>query len=244
MQGCDVLVHLAGESIAGARWTPAVKERIRLSRSRGTRVLAEAATKLDPPPQAFVSASAIGFYGDRGAEELTEDSPPGTDFLAEVCQDWEGATEPAQAAGLRVVHLRFGMVLSATGGALPKMMRPFRYGLGGRMGSGTQFCSWVHLGDAVAAVLAAMTDEAYQGPVNVVSPKPVSNAELTRTLARVLGRPAILPLPAFVARLALGEMADPLLFASQRVLPTKLLDTGFSFRFPDLESALRDLLSS
>ena len=238
VSGFDAVVHLAGESIVG-RWTAAKKAAIRASRVLGTRHLAEALAKAPNPPRVLVAASAIGYYGDRGEELLREDSTPGQGFLAEVCQQWEAATTPAAQAGIRVVHLRIGMVLSPAGGALAAMLTPFRLGLGGRIGSGRQWWSWIDVGDLVAVIRYAIETESLRGPVNAVSPNPVSNSEFTRALAKVLARPAIFPLPSFAARLALGQMADELLLASQRVDPTRLLAGGFQFRYPDLAASLQ-----
>jgi uncharacterized protein (TIGR01777 family) len=241
LDGLDAVVHLAGESIAG-RWTEARKAEIRRSRVDGTRQLCAALAGLARPPAVLVSASAIGIYGDRGNEVLRETSPPGTGFLADVAAAWEAATERASRAGIRVVMPRFGMVLSPAGGGLKTMLTPFRLGLGGRFGSGRQFVSWIAIDDVVGIIQHAMRAERLSGAVNAVSPAPVTNAEFTRTLARVLSRPAVLPLPAFAARLALGKMADELLLASQRVLPTRLEDSGYRIMYPRLEDALRHLL--
>jgi uncharacterized protein (TIGR01777 family) len=243
LEGQEGIVHLAGENIAGGRWTRERKASIRASRVEGTRLLSESLARMSHPPAVLACASAIGYYGDRGDESLTEESPAGDGFLAGVCRDWEAATEPARARGIRVIHLRFGVVLSRMAGALRSMLRPFRLGLGGRMGSGRQYMSWIHLQDAVDAIRHGLAEAGVAGPVNIVSPRPVTNAEFTGTLARVLSRPAILPLPATVARLALGEMADALILASTRVMPGRLGETGFTFRFPALEDALRDLLA-
>lgn len=242
LEGIDAVVHLAGESIASGRWTAAKKTRIRDSRVRGTRLLSEALARRQQPPRVLVSASAIGYYGDRGEELLTEDSPVGTGFLAEVCRDWEQATEPAAAKGIRVVNLRFGVILTPAGGALAKMLFPFRMGVGGKIGSGRQYTSWIALDDAIGAVQHALVNEAVRGPVNGVAPRPVTNLEFTKTLGRVLGRPTIFPMPAFAARLAFGEMAQELLLAGARVEPARLGQTGYRFRYPDLEGALRHLL--
>ena len=242
LEGVDAVIHLAGDNIAAGRWTPQRKDEIRRSRVEGARRLSESLAKLSQRPKALVSASAIGFYGDRGDEILTEDSALGMDFLAQVCQEWEAATEPAARAGIRVVRLRFGMILSPMGGALRKMLLPFRLGAGGRMGSGAQYVSWIAIDDAIGAIHHAVGAESLHGPVNAVSPAPVTNAEFTRVLARVLSRPAIFPMPAFAARLAFGEMADALLLASARVMPTRLQASGYRFRFPELEGALRHLL--
>ena len=243
LRGVDAAVHLAGESIAAGRWSTARKARILVSRDKGTRLLAEALAGLEQRPQVLVSASAVGYYGDRGEETLTEDSGSGSAFfLSNVCRQWEAATEPAADAGIRVVNLRFGIILSSTGGALPRLLTPFRLGVGGTLGSGKQFMSWIAIDDVVEAIVHILTTEALRGPVNAVAPQPVTNREFTKTLGRVLGRPTVFPMPAFAARLAFGEMADELLLASQRVEPAKLLASGYRFRFPDLESALRHLL--
>ena len=239
LAGVDAVVHLAGESVAGGRWTEAKKRRIRSSRVDGTRGLAASLARLERPPRVLVSASAVGYYGDRGAELLREGSAPGTGFLAEVCQEWETATEPAARARIRVVRLRIGMVVSRRGGALAAMLTPFRLGAGGPVGGGTQWVSWIAIDDLVAAILHALDTASLAGAVNAVAPEPVQNRELARTLGRVLGRPALLPLPAFAARLLLGQMADELLLASARVEPARLQATGFAFRHPTLEDALR-----
>jgi uncharacterized protein (TIGR01777 family) len=242
LEGVDAVVHLAGENIAAGRWTPHRKEEIRRSRVEGTRRLCQSLARLSRPPKVLVSASAVGFYGNRGDEILTEDSASGKDFLAEVCREWEAATEPASRGGIRVVHLRFGMVLSPAGGALKKMLPAFRLGLGCRFGTGAQYVSWVSIDDAIGAIHHAISNESVAGAVNAVAPAPVTNAEFTRVLARELSRPALFPMPAFAARLAFGEMADALLLAGQRVTPTRLEASGYRFRHPDLESALRHLL--
>ena len=239
LAGVDAVVHLAGESVAGGRWTEAKKRRIRSSRVDGTRGLAASLARLERPPRVLVSASAVGYYGDRGAELLREGSAPGTGFLAEVCQEWETATEPAARARIRVVRLRIGMVVSRRGGALAAMLTPFRLGAGGPVGGGTQWVSWIAIDDLVGAILHALDTASLAGAVNAVAPEPVQNRELARTLGRVLGRPALLPLPAFAARLLLGQMADELLLASARVEPARLQATGFAFRHPTLEDALR-----
>ena len=242
LDGVDAVVHLAGENIAGGRWTVDRKARIRDSRIDGTRRLAEALAALPQPPQTLVAASAIGFYGDRGNEELDESSEPGTGFLPAVCQAWEAAAAPAREAGIRVVHLRTGIVLTPAGGALAQMLFPFRMGAGGVIGSGRQYMSWVALDDVLGGILHALCTDGLTGPVNMVAPSPVTNAEFTKTLGRVLRRPTILPLPAFGARLAFGEMADALLLASSRVHPARLRDGGFVFGYPGLEDALRHVL--
>ena len=241
VSGFDAVVHLAGESIVG-RWTEAKKRRVRESRAQGTRNLAEALAAAPQAPRVFISASAIGYYGDRGEETLREESSSGSGFLPEVCREWEAAAEPATKAGIRTAQMRFGVVLSASGGALRKMLPPFRMGVGGNIGSGRQWMSWIDIDDVVAAIQHALKTETLHGPVNVVGPNPVRNAEFTKTLASVLSRPAIFPMPAFAARLVFGQMADELLLASQRVEPAKLLSSGYVFLKPELRSALENLL--
>jgi uncharacterized protein (TIGR01777 family) len=241
LEGIDAVVHLAGENIVG-HWTPAKKARIRDSRVRGTRLLAETIAGLSEPPRVMVSTSATGYYGDRGNELLREESAPGTNFLARVSQEWEAAAEPAREAGVRVVHPRFGIVLSPEGGALGTTLPIFKLGGGGRIGSGNQYWPWVAIDDVVGAVLHCLTTESLEGPVNVAVPDPPTNAQYTRTLGRVLNRPTLFPLPAPVARTMLGQVADELLLASQRVEPAKLRESGYGFRFPELEGALRHLL--
>ena len=240
LAGVEGIVHLAGETVAG-RWTESKKQRIRDSRVLGTRALAAAAAAADPRPRVMVCASAIGFYGDRGDERLTEESPPGEGFLAQVVQEWEAAAEPAHAAGIRVVHLRFGIVQSAKGGALRTQLPLFRLGLGGRVGGGRQYVSWVAIDDVVRAIEHALGSERLSGPANVTAPGPVTNAEYARTLGRVLNRPALLPAPAPAVRVALGEFAGEVL-DGQRVLPARLAADGFGFAHPELEGALRHVL--
>jgi hypothetical protein len=242
LEGVDAVVHLAGENIAAGRWTEARKDEIRRSRVEGTRRLAAQLAGLRRPPKSLVCASAVGYYGHRGPETLTDAAPPGRGFLADVCQEWEAAAEPARQAGIRVVHMRLGVVLSPAGGALAKMLLPFRLGLGGRIGSGEQFLSWISLDDAVGAFTHALQTPALAGAVNTVSPAPVPNKEFSRLLAKTLGRPALFPLPAALLRLALAEMADALLLASTRAVPTRLLAAGYRFRHTKLEEALRHLL--
>lgn len=244
LEGMDGVVHLAGESIATDRWTAEKKARIRDSRVDGTRLLCDALAGLKQPPKVVVCASAIGYYGDRGDELLTEDSAPGTGFLAEVCREWEAATKSAEQKGIRVVCLRFGMVLSPTGGAMAKLLPPFKKGLGGVLGTGRQYVSWIALDDVVAVIAHALTTEALHGPVNTVTPNPVTNREFTRTLGRLLGRFTIFPMPAAAAHLLFGELADEVLLAGQRVQPTRLLETGYDFRYPQLEGALQHLLAT
>ena len=243
LRGVEAVIHLAGENIAG-RWTAAKKAAIRESRVHGTRMLAEAIAGLDRPPKALICASAIGFYGDRGDETLTENSAPGTGFLPDVCKEWEAATKPASDKGIRTVFLRFGVVLSPNGGALKKMLLPFKLGAGGVMGSGKQYWSWVDIDDVVGAAMYALSNDKLSGPVNVVSPKPATNREFTKTLGKVLSRPTIFPMPAFAARMIFGEMGDALLLASANVKPAKLQESGYAFKFPDLEPALRHLLTT
>lgn len=242
LDGLETIVHLAGENIAAGRWTAAQKRRIRDSRVEGTRNLVRSFERLASPPKVLVCASAIGFYGDRGDELLDEDSPAGTGFLAETCREWEAAASEAAVCGTRVVCTRFGVVLSKDGGALQKMLLQFKLGAGGRVGTGRQYWSWVALPDVVGAIRHALATASLSGAVNVVSPQPATNAEFTRALAKVLHRPALFPMPAAAARLALGEMADELLFASARVLPRRLEASGYRFQFSDLEAALRDAL--
>ena len=238
----DAVVHLAGETIA-QRWTPSVKRRIRDSRVNGTRLLAGALAALPAPPKILVCASAAGIYGDRGDEVLDERSSLGTGFLAGVCRDWEAAARVAAGQGMRVVHLRLGIVLTPDGGALAKMLPAFRCGLGGRLGDGRACWSWIALGDVVSAIQFVLGDQAMLGPVNAVSPLPVTNSEFARTLGRVLGRPVIFPVPRFALNLLFGEMAREAMLASCRAQPARLLESGFVFRHPKLEPALRCLLA-
>ncbi len=242
LAGFDAVVHLAGENIASHRWTSAQKQKIRASRVDSTKLLAETLLVLNPRPQVWVCASAIGFYGDRGDEPLDEASLPGEGFLPDVCRQWEAATRPAADAGIRVVNVRFGVVLSPAGGALKSMLPPFRLGLGGRIGGGRQYMSWIGVDDAVGAIQQALMTDTLHGPVNLVTPHPVTNQEFTKTLGRVLRRPTIFPMPAPVARIAFGEMADALLLSSARVHPARLLTSGYAFRYPQLEPALRHML--
>lgn len=243
LRGVDAIVHLAGEPIASGRWTKRRKQRIRDSRVQGTALLARTLAEMEDGPRVLVVSSGIDYYGDRDDEVLTEDSGPGEDFLAEVCVAWEAAADPAREAGVRVVHLRTGMVLSARGGALPKLLVPFRLGVGGRFGSGRQYWSWIAIDDMVALIDHALTSPGLSGPANAVAPAPVTNAEFTRILAAVLSRPAILPVPRFAPGLVLGELADTLLFASQRAFPERAEADGFVFAHANLEEALRHVLS-
>jgi uncharacterized protein (TIGR01777 family) len=242
LEGFDAVIHLAGESIASGRWTPQKKAAIRDSRVQGTQLLCEALAKLQQPPNVLVSASAIGYYGDRDDAYLQEDSPPGHDFLAGVCRDWEAATTPASARGIRVVNLRLGIIQSLAGGALAKMLTPFQLGAGGIMGHGHQYMSWVTLDDVIGAIHHAIMTATLQGPVNAVAPEPVTNRIFTRTLGQILKRPTLLPMPAAVAHLAFGDMAEALLLSSARVQPVKLQDTGYAFRHRTLEDGLRHVL--
>ena len=243
LEDLDAVVHLAGENIASGRWNAARKAAIRDSRVNGTRLLCDALAGLARPPKTLVCASAIGIYGDRGEEPLTEESPPGTGFLAGVCREWETASGPAARKGIRVVVLRIGVVLSPNGGALSRMLPLFRIGLGGVIGSGRQYVSWVALDDLPLIILHALQCDDLSGPVNAVAPAPVTNREFTEALGKALSRPTPLPVPAFALRLAVGrEMADALLLASARVLPRRLEETGYRFRFPELGPALRHLL--
>jgi uncharacterized protein (TIGR01777 family) len=242
LSGTEAVVHLAGESIAEGRWTEEKKQRILESRRKGTRLLAEMIVALSEPPSVLVSVSAIGYYGDRGNELLTEESESGDLFLSEVCRKWEAAAEPAREAGIRVVHPRFGIVLSTEGGALGATLPIFKLGGGGKIGSGRQYWSWVSFDDVIGAILHSIENEALRGPVNVVAPDPPTNAEYTKVLGHVLGRPTFFAVPAPAARVALGGMADELLLASARVEPVRLQETGYSFRHPDLEETLRYLL--
>ncbi len=238
----DVVIHLAGDSIAEGRWSKTKKARILNSRVKGTQLLATALAKLEERPHTLISGSAIGFYGDRGADIVDEGSLPGKGFLAAVCQQWENATSPAAEAGIRVANVRLGMVLSSSGGALKKMLLPFTLGLGGVVGDGRQYMSWVGMGDVVEMVQHIINTPSIRGPINLVSPNPVSNRQFVRTLGQVLHRPSILPMPAFIARIMLGEMADELLLASTRVMPRILMNTGYKFINPDLREALESVL--
>jgi uncharacterized protein (TIGR01777 family) len=242
LEGVDAVVHLAGENIASRRWNALQKQRIRDSRVQGTRVLCEGLAEMKSPPKVLVAASATGFYGDRGDEILNEDSPAGKGFLADVCQLWEAATRPAEEAQIRVVNLRIGVVLSSEGGALPKMLTPFKLGGGGIIGNGRQYWSWVAIDDVVGAIHHTLATDALSGPVNAVSPNPLTNREFTKTLGRVVSRPTVIPLPGFVAKLALGEMAKELLLSSSRVVPSRLQESGYEYRHATLDNALRHTL--
>ena len=242
LSGIGAVVHLAGESIAEGRWTEEKKRRILESRQKGTRLLAEAIAELDEPPSVMVSVSATGYYGNRGNELLTEESGSGDLFLSEVCREWEAAADPARQAGIRVVHPRLGIVLSTEGGALGATLPIFKLGGGGKIGSGGQYWSWVSFDDVVGAIIHMIETEDLSGPVNVVTSDPPTNAEYTRVLGKVLNRPTFFTVPAPAARIMLGELTDELLLASARVEPVRLQETGYSFRHPELEGALRHLL--
>jgi len=240
--GADAVVNLAGASIADGRWTDERKKILRSSRVDGTHALVSALAKMAARPRVLVSASAIGIYGDRREEVLTEESPPGADFLSRVARDWEAEAEKAETLGIRVVRLRLGVVLAKHGGALPVMTRPFRLGAGGRIGSGRQWMSWISLEDVVGVTRLALENGAVRGAVNVVSPEPARNSEFTRALAHALHRPALLTAPAFALRLMLGEMADALLLASQRVVPARLEPLGYRFVYANLQETLAAVL--
>jgi uncharacterized protein len=242
LEGFDAVINLAGDGIANGRWTEEKKRRIIDSRVNGTRLLSETMANLSRKPATFINASAIGFYGSRGDELVDEDSGPGAGFLAGVCRQWESATAPAEHAGIRVVKLRFGVILTKEGGIMGSMLRPFKLGLGGKVGSGKQVISWVAMDDVVAAIDFILQSESLRGPTNVVAPQPVTNEEFTRTLGRVLSRPTFMAMPAFAARLAFGEMADEMMLSSTRVLGKVLNDAGFKFHYPELEGAVRAML--
>jgi uncharacterized protein len=241
VSGFDAVVHLAGESVVG-RWTTAKKSRIRNSRVTGTRNLAQSVAKTKNHPRVLITASAVGYYGDRADEVLNEQSASGAGFLADVCREWEAANQPAADAGIRTVQMRIGVVLSPDGGALQKMLPPFRMGVGGNLGSGRQWMSWIHIQDMVGAVHHILKNDLLQGPVNMVAPKPVTNAEFTGTLASVLSRPAVFPVPAFAAKLLFGQMAEEVLLAGQRVEPARLITSGYPFQYSDLHKALEAVL--
>ena len=243
LEKTDVVIHLAGKNIAAGRWTASLKREIVESRVKGTAFLAESLLRLKYPPKVFLAASAVGIYGNTAGIEVTEREPAGETFLARTTSAWEAQTASLQKAGVRVAHLRFGMVLGKQGGALKKMLLPFQLGVGGTIGSGAQYMSWISLQDTVRAIVHCAEDAHVAGPVNIVAPNAVRNAEFTRVLGLVLKRPTIFPLPAFVARLLLGEMADELLLSSVRVRPAKLEETGFRFEHPELEEALREILT-
>ena len=244
LEGADVVVHLSGASISDGRWTPARKEILRSSRLDSTRVLVDSLARLRQKPRVFVSASAVGYYGNRGDEILTESSGPGNDFLSLLARDWEAEAVRAAQSGMRTVILRFGVILSPQGGALPQMIRPFRFGAGGPLGSGRQWMSWIALDDVLSIIRSSISNSEISGAVNVVAPNPVRNSDFAHIVGRVLHRPSLLPAPPFMLRLALGEMADALLLASQRAVPERLLQSGQPFKFAEIEPALRAMLSS
>jgi uncharacterized protein (TIGR01777 family) len=242
LEGADAVIHLAGENVFG-RWSPAKKQRIYDSRVKGTRLLCDALAGLRRPPPKLLAASAIGYYGDRGDELVTEESAPGEDFLAHVARDWEAATAAATRAGIRVINMRNGVVLTPTGGALAKMLPAFRLGLGGPVGSGHQYLSWIALDDMINAITHLLTKPDLVGPVNMTAPAPVTNREFAKALGKVLGRPAVVTVPAFALRMAFGSEGAAMLQSGQRVLPARLLASGFSFSLQDVEHALRFLLA-
>jgi uncharacterized protein len=242
LEALDAVIHLAGEPIAEGRWTEEKKRRIRESRVRGTGILAKTLAGLQRKPSALLSASAVGYYGSRGSEILTEGSQPGDDFLARVCREWEEATAPASEAGIRVVHMRFGIILSSAGGALAKMLTPFKLGVGGRLGSGDQYMSWIALDDVVGVIDYLLEKDSLSGPVNTVAPQAVTNSEFTKALGEALSRPTLFPVPKFAMRIAFGEMADIALLASQRVEPARLKSSGYVFKYPELRAALKHIL--
>ncbi|HZQ86489.1 MAG TPA: TIGR01777 family oxidoreductase [Acidimicrobiales bacterium] len=242
IEGHDAVVHLAGVGIGEHRWTAEHKRAVLDSRVKGTRLLSETIAGLDRKP-VLVSGSAVGYYGNRGDEQLTETSAPGDDFLAEICTQWEAATAAAEAAGVRVVHLRTGIVLAKGGGAIKQMLTPFKLGIGGKIGSGRQWFSWIHIDDEVGAILHALTHDDVRGALNAVGPNPATNAEFTKALGRALHRPTVVPVPSFGLRLLFGrEMADTMLLSGQRVLPTVLQQTGYAFAHPDLDGALASVV--
>jgi uncharacterized protein (TIGR01777 family) len=242
LEGANAVVHLSGANISEGRWTPARKDVLRSSRIDSTRVLVDSLARLRQKPQVLVSASAVGYYGNRGDEMLAESAHPGSDFLSLLARDWEAEAMRAAQSGIRTVILRFGVILSAQGGALPEMIRPFKFGAGGRLGSGRQWMSWVALEDAIGIIQSSIANPEWNGPINAVAPEPVRNAEFAEIVGHILHRPARLPAPPFLLRLALGEMADALLLSSQRAIPERLVQSGYSFRFADLEAALRTML--
>ena len=241
VSGYEAVIHLAGESIVG-RWTPAKKAKIRESRVMGTHYLAQALAQAKEKPAVLICSSAVGYYGNRGDDLLSEESSSGAGFLPEVCREWEAAAGPAAEADIRTVHMRTGVVLSANGGALGKMLLPFKLGLGGRLGDGRQWMSWIDMDDMVGAIHHILKNDLLHGPVNLVAPKPVTNAEFTKVLAGALSRPAIFPVPAFAAKLAFGEMGEEVLLWSQRVEPSKLIASGYPFRFRELAASLKNVL--
>lgn len=241
LESCNAVVHLAGENIFAKRWSDAFLEKIRDSRVTSTRLIAECLARNGSPSTVFVSCSAVGFYGDRGDNPVRETDPPGSDFMAGACRDWEAAADPARSAGLRVVHPRLGIVLDPKGGALPNLTSPYRFFVGGRIGTGRQYTCWIHHVDLTRLLLYAIDVPNLSGPVNATAPNPVTNDAMGRMIGKVLGRPHWFPVPRFAMRIALGRIAD-MLVTGQRALPTAAIEAGFKFRFPDLEAALRELL--
>ncbi|MEN8136139.1 MAG: TIGR01777 family oxidoreductase [Thermodesulfobacteriota bacterium] len=241
-QKIDVVINLAGESIADGRWNQQKKAKIKNSRVKGTKLLAEYFSRANYQPKVFISASAIGFYGDRGDEKLSEESRKGTGFLSDVCYQWEGATTKAAQSGIRVANIRSGIVLSLKGGALKKMLPPFKMGLGGIIGTGKQYISWVTINDVVGIINHIIKNEALKGPINLVSPNPVTNHDFTKTLGKLLNRPTCFPLPAAMAKILLGEMAQELLLASTKVIPGKLQESGYIFKYATLQDAFKAIL--
>ena len=242
LEGIETVIHLAGENVGDGRWTEEKKKRIRDSRIIGTKVLCDALLKISQPPKTFISASAIGYYGNRGDEILTEESSNGDGFLAKTCVEWENASNGLKEKNVRVVHARLGIVLSKNGGALEKMLMPFKFGLGGKLGDGKQYFSWIVVDDVIDAIEFLISNETISGVVNLTAPNPVTNKEFTSTLGKILSRPTFFTVPQFALKLALGEMADVALLASQRVIPKRLQNAGFNFKFPELESALKHTL--
>lgn len=242
IEGFDAIINLAGDNISKGRWTEKKKKAILESRIKATRTLASAILRIKKPPQVFINASAVGYYGSRGDTLLTEDSPSGTGFLAHVCEEWEAAARPIASKNVRLVYTRFGAILSPKGGALAKMLTPFKLGLGGIIGSGDQYMSWITLDEVLGVIYYILKTDSLDGPVNVVSPNPVTNHTFTKTLGKVLSRPTILSMPATIARLAFGEMADELLLSSQRASSAKLVNSGYQFCQPDLERSLQQML--
>ncbi|MBV9663880.1 MAG: TIGR01777 family oxidoreductase [Actinobacteria bacterium] len=242
LEGVDAVVHLAGVGIGDHRWTEEHKRAVLDSRVKGTRLLSETLATLDTKP-VLVSGSAVGYYGNRGDEQLTETSAPGNDFLAEICTQWEAATGAAEAAGVRVVHLRTGIVLAKEGGALKQMLTPFKLGIGGRLGSGRQWFSWIHIDDEIRAIVHALTNDSVRGAMNAVAPNPATNADFTKALGHALHRPTVMPVPAFGLRVLFGrQMADAMLLSGQRVVPAVLQQTGYAFARPDLDAALASVV--
>jgi len=242
LEGIDAAVHLAGENISEGRWTDEKKKRIVDSRIKGTTLLSETLAGLKNKPSVLISASAIGYYGNRGDELVNEASKPGSDFLSDVCVQWEQSTSAAKMAGIRVVNIRIGVVLSTKGGALAKMLLPFKMGVGGKVGNGDQYMSWIALDDLISAILFLIDTDSIQGPVNITTPNPVTNAEFTKSLGKALSRPTILPAPAFALRMVFGEMADALLLSGARVDPVKLKASKYTFKYPQLDAALKSIL--